>query len=529
MQGGEIGRSDSARNLSAFAVQPESQFGDTRDEVASGLEVGGVHKSTERLECWRRVTSIWPAAVGYDQSASIRSVLSRGRAHQPFRFRFLLKSRHELKTIARSFWRRFDDTVEGMGKFRLGILVAMVGVMVGSALGGVVPSLGAAARPLAFTTITVPVSEGAQARFGAACFDGQRWWLGGSVFTAGARELDGVSGSVSNVAGVHRPALWWSTDAVEWREAPIEPRTGYGEVSELFTLACNASGLAAVGAATGGAHGNPRTVSWVLDADGVLREAAANFELYNGPRQISVRTITASPAGGWTILGTRVNANGRMGATSWTSPGGRDFVIHDDDGALSAAVNEQTQGHDVAPYGESLVAVGERLLVRDDNFDTNAIVWTSSDGERWNRWAPRGLDLGGRSDQRAQRVASSAGDLLIAGTETGTSVRFVAWTQRVGKQWRRSAVRVLGSSDDVLSNVSAATIWRGRFLIGARVGDAPRVALSSDGRSWTKVLLPADAPTGSRTKISFAEHGGDLIVAVRSENGGAAWLVTEVS
>ena len=67
--------------------------------------------------------------------------------------------------------------------------------------------------------------------------------------------------------------------------------TGYGEVSDLYSVAATPEGVAAIGMATGGAHGNPRTVSWRLTADNVLREVPAGFELYNGIRQIGVRAV----------------------------------------------------------------------------------------------------------------------------------------------------------------------------------------------------------------------------------------------
>ena len=229
------------------------------------------------------------------------------------------------------------------------------------------------------------------------------------------------------------------------------------------------------------------------------------------------------------ILGTRVNVNGRMGATSWTSQGGRDFAIHDDDSALSAAPDEQTQGLDVAPFGTGLLAVGERFRVRGSTFDTDAIAWTSEDGAKWKRWTPNGLNLGGRDAQRAQKVSATDRQTVIAGTETGETVRFVAWTQTSGKRWNRSVVRALGVSDDVLSNVTGAAIWNGRYVLGARVGLELQVAVSVDGRTWTRFALPAGVPAGSRAKLTFAEHGGALLVAARSENGGGAWLVREGS
>ena len=50
---------------------------------------------------------------------------------------------------------------------------------------------------------------------------------------------------------------------------------------------------------------NPRTVSWKRGTDDLLHEVRADFELYNGPRQIGVRTV-ARASDRWVISGSRV-------------------------------------------------------------------------------------------------------------------------------------------------------------------------------------------------------------------------------
>ena len=124
---------------------------------------------------------------------------------------------------------------------------------------------------------------------------GQRYGIA-SIVHAGATWW--AAGSFVDAAGEHRPGLWSSSDAIDWRQIATVAITPYGEISELYSVAATTDGVVALGMATGGAHGNPRTVSWVLADDGRLHEVAAAFELYNGPRQISVRTVVAGPAAG---------------------------------------------------------------------------------------------------------------------------------------------------------------------------------------------------------------------------------------
>ena len=160
--------------------------------------------------------------------------------------------------------------------------------------------LAATTKPLRWTRIDLGSNHAAVA---AIAHTTDMWWAAGSVI---------------DDTGEHRPSLWQSVDARTWKRVPTEASTGYGTVSILYALAASPRGVVALGSATGGAHGNPRTVSWLLGADGTLREVAAPFELYNGLRQLTVRNIIDTPTA-WVIFGSRVVRNGTLGAASWTS------------------------------------------------------------------------------------------------------------------------------------------------------------------------------------------------------------------
>ena len=363
------------------------------------------------------------------------------------------------------------------------------------------------------TDITVALQNdaGVIVRAGAVANDGTMWWVGGLYTT---------------VDGLPHPGLWRSTDGERWERITAAPVTGYGEVSDLYSIAASPEGVVAIGMATGGAHGNPRTVSWKLGADDILHEVRADFELYNGPRQIGVRTV-ARASDRWVIFGSRVNRNGLLGATSWTSATGDDFAIHDDDRALSGEPGQQRQGLDVVRSGAELIAVGEQLTTRPGFIDTDAIAWSSLDGTVWAPWVgalTQGLSLGGAGDQRAQRVAVRGERLMIAGTQTvRDTTSFVAWT-RVANRWRKTRITALGVSDDPGSNVTAALVADDGFYVAVRSGDALRLAYSADGRRWTSIPLPG-APRGTRGRVGLASNGTSIIVAARSETGGAVWTL----
>lgn len=340
-----------------------------------------------------------------------------------------------------------------------------------------------------------------------------------------------AAGSFVDAQGEHRPGLWFSADLRTWERLPTVAVTGYGEVSELYSVAASDRGVVAIGMATGGAHGNPRTVSWVLGPDRVLHEVRAEFELYNGIRQMSVRSISAAP-GGWVIIGSRTNRNDRVGATAWTSPTGDPFTIRDDDVALSSGPKEQVLGLDVTLDGDQLLAVGEWLRL-DRGADTDGIVWRSSDGITWSRWAPPGLQLGGTDAQRLQRVAVDGRHVVIGGSEVGVRSRFVVWTTTDRLHWRRTVVNALGTSDDALDAVTSVAVLPGRTVVGARRAGALVAAVSEDDRLWRALRMPSGLPVDARAVVAVAgDHRNIVVGAVgrvgASGRGGGLWIASDV-
>lgn len=315
------------------------------------------------------------------------------------------------------------------------------------------------------------------------------------------------------------------------------PLPGYGEIAEMFGIAGRAtteglSDIAAIGQAFGGAHGNPRTASWDGSSAG-MSEVRTNFELYNGVRQISVRSITELN-GTYVIFGSRVNQNGRLGAASWTSAEGDQFMLHDNDPALSSASNEQVQGLALTVGARAegstgsrrvFIAAGERLwwdpANSADTIGTDAAVWRSDDGVAWQRWTPTGFVLGGPGEQRITAVGEAEGQFVAAGTESvGGSVRAVFWSA-AGKR----RIPVFGSTDDPLSAVTSIARVGRWWIVGARMGGVLKLAASRDGRSWTRLSMPSTGvPTGGRAKVVvLPDTGESVLVGFSGLDGGGLW------
>jgi hypothetical protein len=342
-----------------------------------------------------------------------------------------------------------------------------------------------------------------------------------------------AAGSFRDNANEHRPGLWRSTDTRTWTRIETVAVTPYGEVSELYSVAASSNAVAALGAATGGAHGNPRTVSWILRDDGRLHEVLAGFELYNGVRQIAVRTIANGPSG-WVIFGARNNQNNALGATSWTSTTGDDFTIHDNDPELSSSPGESIIGLDMAldltVPGGALIAVGERFHAEPgvpSSADTDAIAWTSPDGVSWQRWTPPGLRLGGRDIQRGQRLAIDGQRVLIAGADDrALRNRIGTWTTDDRKVWTRTVIEPFGSSNDPTTGVTVARATAGRMIVGARVTGRLRAVVSINGRRWNELRLPAELPTGNRAVLAAELDATTILVGATSLQGGGLWRTT---
>ncbi len=356
-----------------------------------------------------------------------------------------------------------------------------------------------------------------------------------------------LGGATAAAPPERAPAVWVAvglntSSNAGFERVPMAAFPGYGEIAEIFGVAghdiadvADASGadvadagdIAAIGQAFGGAHGNPRTASWDGSAAG-LSEVRANFELYNGPRQIAVRGITHAN-GRYVIIGSRVNRNGRLGAAAWTSADGAEFALHDDEPALFSAPNEQVQGLAItrgsSNSGPVFIAAGERLwwdpANSADTIGTDAVLWRSADGVSWERWSPKGFVLGGPGEQRITAVHVSGDQFVAAGTDSvNGTVRVVFWSS-AGKR----VIKPFAVNDDPLSAVTSVARVGEWWVVGARMAGVLKLAASRDGRVWRSIPLPfRDVPTGGRARIVvLPDTGRTLLIGLSGLDGGGLW------
>jgi hypothetical protein len=318
------------------------------------------------------------------------------------------------------------------------------------------------------------------------------------------------------------PAAWSTTDGTTWSKLDTDPKSPYGFESELTTVAVGADGrAAAIGQAVGGAHGNPRVGSWYLDGT-TLREVVADVELYGGPRQGSVNEMSAGPTG-FVVVGTRTDRNDRTGAAAWTSPDAHDaFAIDDADPALESAPGETVRAFAVAASPTGYLAAGDRFVSGQGRLDSDAILWTSTDGRTWIRVEDK--TLGGPASDTPQVAVAWRDGWAVAGTSTtGGRTSVTVWTSADGRSWRRAAVTALGTDPDPLSAVTSLNVVDGGLVVGARLGTRLSVATAADGHAWRALGLPNGLAGGEHAVVVAAPAGPDLVLAATNDDGTVLW------
>ncbi|MEV0003923.1 hypothetical protein AB0H28_16760 [Micromonospora sp. NPDC050980] len=356
------------------------------------------------------------------------------------------------------------------------------------------PATPAPVRP-AWQAVELPVPAGVEGRpllrDATRCAD--RWYAVGGL-------VDG--------AGETRPAAWTSADGLSWSALPVRPQTFYGRQHVLYAVACRDSRMAALGAKTGGVHGNPRTGSWVWRPGGPVREVPAAFELFGGPRAVSASRLAAGP-GGWLIAGARTG-----GAAVWTSPDAGGFEVREGVAELAGDARGRTAAYDAVARGSGWLVVGS--LLPAGGTALTPLAWSSADGRSWRR-AALPADGGGA----AQRVVLRDGAPIAVGPVRDG---FAVWRAPSGGPdgWRR--VGGFGAAGPGVSSVTGLVAAGGRLVAVTGDGADRRVWMSGDGGvSWRPVIVPTSVPARGDAALAVAAGGGGLVAVADDGKTSRAW------
>jgi hypothetical protein len=302
-------------------------------------------------------------------------------------------------------------------------------------------------------------------------------------------------------------AAWVSTDAKTWKPLTMAPFSFYGKLNVFSTAACKDGRLAALGAKSGGAHGNPRTSSWYLRDDTFI-EVNAEFTLYGGSEAVNVGRMTAGPKG-FLIAGNRVS-----GAAAWLSADATEFRLIQ--GAPNLAsdpkVDTFAQAGVVTEAGYTLVGGGSTV----GKIDRDPLVWTSDDGTHWRRVAVPFDD----TYEELQRVVRVGADLVAVGLHGDT---FAAWRGR-GETWQPGG-RFGATDAKGLAGVRSATVVNGAVLVAAQDGTRYALWLSTDaGQTWRSVTVPpGEHPAGSERAAAVAASSDTVLAVSDDAKQGRIW------
>ena len=307
-------------------------------------------------------------------------------------------------------------------------------------------------------------------------------------------------------------AVWTSSDGVSWsRVAHDEALFGGEGTQEMSSVTVGGPGLVAVGSDS---PDNDSDAAVWTSSDGVSWSRVAHDEaLFGGEGTQEMSSVTVGGPG-LVAVGSDSPDNDSDAAV-WTSSDGVSWsrVAHDE--ALFGGEGTQEMSS-VTVGGPGLVAVG-----RDspDN-DSDAAVWTSSDGVSWSRVAHDEALFGGEGAQEMSSVTVGGPGLVAVGRDAPTQRMGAAvWTSSDGVGWSWVA------HDEALfggwKEMSSVTVGGpGLVAVGSdALGDSDAAVWTSpDGVSWSRVAHDEAVLGGPGPQLlSSVTVGGPGLVAVGSD------------
>lgn len=345
--------------------------------------------------------------------------------------------------------------------------------------------------------VSLPVPPGPAGRLAvrdAASCDGH-WFLVGAVIGP-----DGAS----------RPAAWTSDDARTWHPMALAPRSYYARRAVLSSVACRDGRVAAVGARSGGAHGNPRVTSWYQRGDGTLVDMPASFELYGGPDAISVRHVAAGPDG-WLIAGNRLS-----GAAVWFSRDATDFRLIDHDPALSSDPGHSTSALDQVHDGTRWTVVG-RVEV-PGRIDALPSAWTSPDGLGWTR---QEVPAGTKGFADLERVVRTGDDLVAVGLR---GQGFGVWSRSRGRWTVGEAFGAFARDLSGPAYVTGLAVHGHALVAAASDGSRFRVWADPGPGPWREVDVPRPTRASGDTRLTVVGDDSSLLLLSDDGASGRVWV-----
>jgi hypothetical protein len=337
-----------------------------------------------------------------------------------------------------------------------------------------------------------------------------------------------AAGSTVSV-GENDAAVWRSTDGRTW--SLVTGQSDLGGPGEQQINGINpvkGGGFIVVGSDT--SSGSADAAVW-LSPDGTQWSKVSSPAL-GGPGKQSMNRVasTGTPVGTLGVGSTTNSEDGTQDGAIWKSPdGGHSWQLLPVE-QFGGPGDQDIKRVAVLKSGitTGFVAVGTSTL----NGDSDAAVWTSSDGIDWTRAPDPNDELGGSGNQGMADVQSFGDELIAAGFDTSKNGRDGAiWTSSNGTDWTEvNSAQLGGRGDQVIIRLVATKEVEGIAvppLIAAGTttenGDLDAaIWYSTDGTTWNRETSTAAAFGGQNAQSihTMAQHGDTLVAVGFDASGG---------
>jgi hypothetical protein len=295
-------------------------------------------------------------------------------------------------------------------------------------------------------------------------------------------------------APAFRPAAW-RYRAGAWQEVTVKPLTHYGIRAILRQVACRGNDFAALGGASGGAHGNLRITTWLAERGGELvQNPLEGTEMFGGGSAIGVEQMVAYD-GGYLMAGNWLQPSGRAGPAVWVAPDGKTWTRLPEDPAIASTEAFKRQANGAVSFGDRVLLLGEQ---REGGKDA-PFAAESTDGQTWRPAA-----------------ISGEGALLAGSTRWLAAWRGpqIATWELVDGVWRADGAfdYGVGPQPPRITGITGTQIG---MCGGTQCGLWRR-----SGEKWTASPLPAElaATPISLVLLADAPDGGTMLVLTDGNN-----------
>jgi hypothetical protein len=338
-----------------------------------------------------------------------------------------------------------------------------------------------------------------------------------------------IAGTRVDADGTTTATAWSSPNGLTWTSTALAGADGRA-------LAAAAWGTRTVIVGSVGRGSTERAAVWInQDPGGAFSLVPPDAAMLATAEPLRSGGAAPTPTGSVSM---DVIGAGTQGVFAAGSVAGRQAVWYSTDGTdwVRVAGAEHTIDGTPGAVVTSLLVTPDAVLAGgtvQDGTQTDAAIWTSSNGISWRRFGSEDNPFVGAGDHRIDGLTvDSSGTLVAVGAlRSGPSWIPASWISPNGGTWSQPSEALPTSTRpqpgqggvDVRSVASAGT-QPGLVAVGGS-STAQRVWTSTDGLNWSEVPLPADAARATDWSADLVATNGSTTVVLDTAAGQPRVLV----